>query len=720
LGRIAAGFRLPSLRRVFLCHHELFQQAPQRRVADKRRRARPVESFLELEEGDYVVHASHGIGKFLRMEKHDREGNWQEYLVIEYRDKVLLYVPVSKIDLVQRYLGGREGVPKLDRLGGKTWSRKKEVVERAVVDLAAELLELQALRNTRCGIPYPRDSEWQHEFEAAFPFEDTPDQEEATKCIKSDMENSRPMDRLVCGDVGYGKTELAMRAAFKAVDYGKQVAMLVPTTVLAQQHFQSFCERLSDYPVSVEVLSRFRSRKEQKEVLGAAAEGKVDILIGTHRLLQKDVAFCDLGLVIIDEEQRFGVSHKNQLKRLKKTVDVLTLTATPIPRTLQMALLGLREISSLSTPPEGRLGVHTEIIHFAEERIREAIVQEIYRGGQIYFVHNRVHSIDLMRNKLLALIPEARIAVVHGQMSEKLIEQRMVGFVKGETDVLLTTTIIESGLDITNVNTIFINDAQRFGLSELHQLRGRVGRYKRRAFAYLIVPEGRLLSTVARKRLKAIVDYSDLGAGFHIAMKDLEIRGAGNILGAQQHGHIAAVGYDMFCRLLERAVKKLKNEDLPREKPVEISLGLDAYIPESYISSRKGRIEVYRKITRIVDGETACALEEELKDRFGPIPEGIRQLILQARLHAAAMAFGIDRIALSSEGIVVLSISAGARLLKGLMERQATVREINEKTLYVIPPPHCGKAVDVLEFLAGILLSIDPNGKEVEAKLRNR
>lgn len=712
-GRLESGFRFPVLEKAFVCHHELFRQVPQRRAALRLRRGRPIESLLELEEGDTVVHASHGIGKFLRMEKHERDGKLQEFLVIEYRDGAKLYVPVSKIDLVQRYLGGREGTPLLDRLGGRGWQRRKKVVESAVRDLASELLELQAIRNTRRGIAFPKDTEWQHEFESAFPFEDTPDQEEAARWIKKDMESSKPMDRLICGDVGYGKTELAMRAAFKTVDHGKQVAVLVPTTVLAQQHYQTFTERVSDYPITVELLSRFRSRKEQKEVLERTREGLVDILIGTHRLVQRDVAFRDLGLVIIDEEQRFGVEHKNRLKRLKRTVDVLTLTATPIPRTLQMALLGLREISSLETPPEGRLAVRTEIIPFSEDRIRESILQELYRGGQVYFVHNRVFSIERVREKLEKLVPEARIAVVHGQMLERLIENRMIDFIQGRIDVLLTTTIIESGLDITNVNTIIINDSQTFGLAELHQLRGRVGRYKRRAFACLIVPPEKILSTVARKRLKAIVEYSHLGSGFDIAMKDLEIRGAGNILGPEQHGHIAAVGYDMYCRLLERAVKRLKDEEVPEESEVALSLGLDACIPDSYISFHRERMEMYRKITRIVDEESAMRLEEELRDRFGPPPQKVRQLILQARLKAAAMVLGIERIALSKRGMLVIRVPAGAELLKKLLEEKLTVRAIDSKTLYIFLPKELKKPEDIIEGLTRSLFSISSTGKGV-------
>ncbi len=666
LGDLSTGFSFPSLSLALVPHHELFRLHRQRRPSPRFRHAQPIEDFLELEEGDSVVHVAHGVAKYRGIERIEEEGRSADFLVLEFRDSVKLFVPVTKIELVQKYVGVKGRAPLLDKLGGTTWSKKKKRVEKALRDFAAELLEVQAIREKRSGISYPRDSEWQHEFEAAFPYEDTPDQAEATVRIKEDMERLRPMDRLVCGDVGYGKTELAMRAAFKAIDFGKQVAVLVPTTVLAQQHFETFNERMRAYPVVIEVISRFRTRRDQKDVLERTAAGSVDLLIGTHRLLQNDVRFQDLGLVIVDEEQRFGVEHKHQLKRLRSTVDCLTLTATPIPRTLHMALLGLRDISSLATPPRGRQAIETVVTPREESLVREAILRELDRDGQVFFVHNRVQTIERERKALEALVPEARFAVVHGQMPEHLVEERMVDFIEKRVDVLLATTIIESGLDIPNANTMFIDRADRFGLAELHQLRGRVGRYTRKAHSYLLTPKNLPMSEIALRRLRAIEEYNDLGAGFRIAMKDLEIRGAGNILGAEQHGHIADVGYDLYCRLLAKTAKLLRAEPVAEDFEVDIDLTVDSYVPDSYVSDLRVKMDVYRRIATVESPDGFAPLLAHLRDRFGEPPQPVREIVALSRLKLFCRRIGVARVSRGEKGMLVLqcrSEGAAVRLV---------------------------------------------------------
>ncbi len=529
----------------------------------------------------------------------EKNGQREEHLILEFGGGTRVYVPASKIDLVQKYVGGSRADPELSRLGGTSWQRKKEKVQAAVMDLASEMVELQAMREAQPGVSFPPDSEWQREFEAAFPYQETPDQLTSMNEIKRDMQRSRPMDRLVCGDVGYGKTELAMRAAFKTIDNGRQVAVLVPTTVLAEQHYRTFSQRLAEYPFVVDTISRFRSAAEQKRVIERLAVGGVDIIIGTHRLVSQDVRFKDLGLAIIDEEQRFGVEHKERLKKLRQTVDVLTLTATPIPRTLHLSLLGIRDISNLETPPQGRLAIETRIVRFDPQLIRHAILRELNREGQIYFVHNRVQNIREIADKIQKIVPEARIAIGHGQMGEHELEAAMSKFVRREVDILVATTIIESGLDIPNANTIFINQADNYGLADLHQLRGRVGRYKHRAYAYLVLDSERAITPDAGRRLKAIEEFTELGAGFKIAMRDLEIRGAGNILGTQQSGHIAAVGYELYCQLLENAVRSLKNMPVKTHLEVTLDLPWPAVLPREYVPGQKQKIEVYRRLARI-------------------------------------------------------------------------------------------------------------------------
>jgi len=646
-GRLNHGFIFEDLATSFIAHHELFNRYRLRRSV-RQADTRPIDTLLEIERGDIVVHVTHGIGRFVGIERRNR----QEFMVLEYAGSARLYVPVTNLDLVQRYVGGSENPPPLSTLGGDAWNAAKLRAQAAVEKLAQEMIQIQALRAMELGTAFPEDGEWQREFESAFPYEETDDQLHVAGEIAADMHSTKPMDRLVCGDVGYGKTELAMRAAFRTAVANRQVAILVPTTVLAQQHDQSFHERMADYPIRIESLSRFKTKKEQKKILTDLAEGSIDVVIGTHRLVQSDVRFKDLGLVVIDEEQRFGVEHKEFLKRIRATVDVLTLTATPIPRTLHMALLGIRDISSLTTPPQDRLAIRTEILPYDERRIREAILFELNRGGQIYFVHNRVYNIESIATRLRLLVPEARIAVGHGQMDEGELEKTMLRFLAKEIDVLCCTTIIESGLDIPNVNTMIINQADIFGLADLHQLRGRVGRYKRQAFCYLLLPPDRELVPQAKKRLKAIEEFSELGSGFKIAMRDLEIRGVGNLLGREQHGHIAAIGYDLYCRLLEKAVKKTKKQVVIDPLETHVDLGLDTWIPEEYIPDLRTRVEVYRRLTGCRSEEALDEAEREVDDRFGKIPPPVEGFIRTMRVKIRAAAWDFASVSPGKEGMI--------------------------------------------------------------------
>src|SRR5262245_20288414 len=637
---------------VVLGDHELFHRDQARTLQPRRPlEARAIDSFLELQEDDLVVHVSHGIARYRGMEVVDNKGRAEEHLILEFREGTRVYVPASKIELVQKYVGGAKTEPELSKFGGTAWQRRKDRVAAAVMDLASDMIELQALREAQPGIAYPIDTEWQREFDAAFPFEETPDQLTTMAEIKRDMQRSRPMDRLVCGDVGYGKTELAMRAAFKTIDNGRQVAVLVPTTVLAEQHYRTFSQRLAEYPFVVQCLSRFKSHAEQKRIVERLGHGGIDIIIGTHRLVSNDVKFKDLGLVIIDEEQRFGVEHKEKLKRLRQMVDVLTLTATPIPRTLHLSLLGIRDISNLETPPQGRLSIETRIVRFDPTLIRHAILRELNRDGQVYFVHNRVHNIRDIADKIQSIVPEARIVIGHGQMNEHELENAMLTFVNREADILVATTIIESGLDIPNVNTIFINQAENYGLADLHQLRGRVGRYKHRAYAYLLLNAERSITPNASRRLKAIEEFTELGAGFKIAMRDLEIRGAGNILGTQQSGHIAAVGYELYCQLLESAVRSMKNMPVKTHLEVNLDLPWEAYLPRDYVPGQKLRIEIYRRLSRIRDYERLEDFKNELRDRYGAIPEKTEWLMRLANLRLLATRWQIASIHLEGKGL---------------------------------------------------------------------
>jgi transcription-repair coupling factor (superfamily II helicase) len=657
-GRVRAGFRMVEAGLVILSDYELFHREETRQIAPKRRlESRAIDSFLDLAEGDLVVHVSHGIARYRGMQVLAKNERTEEHLILEFREGTRVFVPASKIDLVQKYVGGAKTDPELSKLGGTSWQRKKDKVQEAVLDLASEMIELQALREAKPGIACPPDTEWQAEFEAAFPYQETPDQLSSLAEIKIDMQRTRPMDRLLCGDVGFGKTELAVRAAFKTIDNGKQVAVLVPTTILAEQHFRTFSQRLAEYPFVVEGISRFRTAGEQKRILERLAHGGVDIIIGTHRLVSADVKFKELGLVIIDEEQRFGVEHKERLKRLRQTVDVLTMTATPIPRTLHLSLLGIRDISNLETPPADRLAIETRIVRWDPQLMRHAILRELNREGQIYFVHNRVHNILAVANQLQSIVPEARIVIGHGQMPEHELEEAMVRFVRRDADILVATTIIESGLDIPNANTIFVNQADHFGLADLHQLRGRVGRYKHRAYAYMILDGERTISPTAGRRLKAIEEFNELGAGFKIAMRDLEIRGAGNILGTQQSGHIAAVGYELYCHLLENAVRQLKQQPLSTPLEINVDLPWQAYLPRDYVPGQRLRIEVYRRLARIRKLEKLGDFRQELRDRFGPLPEPAEWLLRLNEIRLLAAYWHIAEVHLEE----VLDKSAGFR-----------------------------------------------------------
>jgi transcription-repair coupling factor (superfamily II helicase) len=703
-GFIHQGFVINSLNTIIISHHELFGQYALRRRPRLAQAGTPVDTLTDLQEGDYVVHASYGIGKFLGIKTIQEKGGTSEYLTIEYSDGVKIQVSVRNIALVQKFIGTSPRRPKLSKVGSKRWQRQKEKVARSVEDLASDLLGVQAQRQAKGGITFGPDSRWQAEFEESFPYQETPDQTTAAEQIKADMQKPAAMDRLLCGDVGYGKTELAMRSAFKAAENGKQIAMLVPTTVLCVQHGRTFTERFADFPICVEVLNRFKTTNQASDIISRTKQGKVDILIGTHRLLSGDIGFNDLGLLIIDEEQRFGVKHKEKLKKLRVNVDVLTMTATPIPRTLHMALLGLRDISSLATPPLDRRSIVTTVIAYNEALIRKAIIQELNRQGQVFFLHNRVRTIEKKAWEIQKLVSEAKVAIAHGQMSKSELEKAMIDFVTGQTDVLVCTTIIESGLDIPNANTIFINDADRFGLAELHQLRGRVGRYKHRAYAYMLLPTSRPITPAAARRLKAIEDYSHLGAGFRIALRDLEIRGAGNILGAEQSGHIQLVGYQMYCDLLADAVRKLKNEPAEPIPSAVIDVGLTAYIPKSYIPSDRYRMDTYRKIAVTKTTEDLKQIEGELADVYGPLPDDIKLLLELADLRIKASKRGIKSIIASGRDLI-FSFSKDSSLQADSLFAgvKGTVHFADPKTFYLRLPQNYFEPRTLINIMKKIL-----------------
>ncbi len=681
VAQLSGGYRLLSAKTLVLTGAELFHRSPVRR-GKTRARGKPITNTLQLEAGDLVVHLSHGIGLYRGLQTIEKNGQHVEHLMIEFDGGSKIYVPASRIGLVQRYIGGTKSTPKLAKIGGQAWNRQRKAAESAVTDMAGELLDLQASRASRPGLAFDNDNEWQRQFEASFPYVETPDQVTAIDSCKVDMELSKPMDRLICGDVGFGKTEVAMRAAFKAVLSGYQVAVLVPTTVLAEQHYHNFCNRMAEFPVKIAKLSRFCTAAEQRQSVREIREGKVDIVVGTHRIASKDVKFSNLGLVVIDEEQRFGVAVKERLKTLHSNVDVLTLSATPIPRTLHMALVGVRDISNLETPPAERRSVETNVVRWDDHLIRDAIIRELNRGGQIYFVHNRIGDIESVAAKIRNIVPEIRIVIGHGQMGEGQLEQVMVDFIDHKYDLLLATTIIESGLDIPNANTIFIDDADRYGLSDLHQLRGRVGRYKHQAYCYMLVAQHKHLSPESSKRLRAIEEFSQMGAGFAISMRDLEIRGAGNLLGTQQSGHIAAIGYEMYCELLEDAVRSAQNLPPKLSADVDIDLPVEAYLPEDYVPDLRHKIDLYRRMAKTNSASEVEGIREELIDRFGPIPEIAARMIELAELRLDAAAWQISAVTHDAR-FIVLHYTARARIEQLSLNSVVPVRIVDNKKAYI-------------------------------------
>lgn len=644
-GAAHRGYEYPMLKFAVLSESDIFGTTRKKVRKKKEYKGKTIASFTDLHPGDYVVHENHGIGIYRGIEKIDVDGVTKDFMKVEYAGGSTLYVLATQLDMIQKYADADSKPPKISKLGGIEWQRTKGKVREAVEAVAEDLVELYAVRQNQKGYQFSKDNEWQKEFEELFPYEETQDQLQAIADTKKDMESSKIMDRLVCGDVGYGKTEIAIRAAFKAVQDGKQVAYLVPTTILAQQHYNTFVQRMKDYPVSIGLMCRFRTRAEQTETLKDLKSGMCDIVIGTHRLLSKDVQFKNLGLLVVDEEQRFGVTHKEKIKQLKKNVDVLTLTATPIPRTLHMSLVGIRDMSVLEEAPQDRLPIQTFVMEYSEETIREAITREMARGGQVYLVYNHISTIADMAAKVQEMVPQARVSFAHGRMSANEIEDIMYDFINKDVDVLVTTTIIETGLDIANVNTMIICDADRMGLAQLYQLRGRVGRSSRTAYAFLMYKRDRQLKETAEKRLSAIREYTELGSGFKVAMRDLEIRGAGNMLGKAQSGHMAAVGYDLYCKLLNESVMKLKGEDTkPLDFDTTLSLDVDAFIPPAYVQNEMQKLNLYKRIASISDQNEYEDMLDELMDRFGEPPKSVRNLLTVALLKSEAHQIGISEL----------------------------------------------------------------------------
>ncbi|MBE5921205.1 MAG: transcription-repair coupling factor [Lachnospiraceae bacterium] len=646
-GYIGKGFEYPQIKFVVIAETDIFPV--EKKKKKKRQHAYSgtnIHDFAELTVGDYVIHENHGLGIYQGIEKIEVDRVTLDYIKISYSDGGNLYVKTTQLDRIQKYAGGdADGAKiKLNKLGGQEWHKTKSRVRTAVKNIANELIELYAIRQKQEGYQFGKDTVWQREFEEMFPFEETEDQLNAIEAMKQDMESKKMMDRLICGDVGYGKTEIAIRGAFKAVQEGKQVVMLVPTTILAQQHYTNFVQRFKDYPVRIEMLSRFRTPAQQKKTIAGLKSGYVDVVIGTHRVLSKDVAYKDLGLLIVDEEQRFGVTHKEKIKQLRKNIDVLTLTATPIPRTLHMSLIGIRDMSVLEEPPVDRLPIQTYVMEYNEEMVREAINRELARGGQVYYVYNRVNNIDMVAGEISKLVPDANVVYAHGQMSERQLERIMYDFIQGEIDVLVSTTIVETGLDIANANTMIIHDADTFGLSQLYQLRGRIGRSNRTAYAFMLYRRDKMLKEVAEKRLSAIREFTELGSGFKISMRDLELRGAGNLLGAEQHGHMEAVGYDLYCKMLNEAVLTAKGEARPLDFETNVEMSIDAYIPATYIKNESLKLDMYKKIAGMAHARDREEIEDELLDRFGEMPRPVRNLLSISELRTAAHAAGITEV----------------------------------------------------------------------------
>ncbi|HOJ11640.1 MAG TPA: transcription-repair coupling factor [Clostridiales bacterium] len=656
-GSLNKGFQYPSIGFVVISEREVFgQDRRSRKTPKKKAKGAQINLFTDLNPGDYIVHQTHGIGQYVGIEKLVVENIHKDYLKIRYQEGDFLYIPTNQLDTVQKYIGAEGKAPKLSKLGGNDWTKTKKRVKESLKELAEDLVKLYAERKAIKGYSYSKDTVWQNEFEELFPYEETEDQLKCIEEIKNDMQSGKPMDRLLCGDVGYGKTEVALRAVFKAIMDGKQVAFLVPTTVLAQQHYSNFIERMKKFPVTVEMISRFRTRADQGKILKDLKKGHVDVLIGTHRLIQKDIQFKDLGLLVIDEEQRFGVMHKESLKNARPDVDVLTLTATPIPRTLHMSLIGVRDISVIEEPPEERYPVQTYVMEYNDDVIKDAITRELARNGQVFYLYNRVRTIDIKAFQIQELVPEARVGVAHGQMEERKLEDVMLKFINGEFDVLVCTTIIESGLDMPNVNTIIVEDADRMGLAQLYQLRGRVGRSNRLAYAYITYKKDKVLTEIAEKRLQTIKEFTEFGSGFKIAMRDLELRGAGNLLGPEQHGHIESVGYDMYCRLLDEAIRELKGE-LPVEREIEVTIDLNvnAYIDDEYINRELQKIEMYKKIASIRDEQDVIDIRDELLDRYGDLPAPVENLVDIAYIKALSGELGITSIT-EKDGAVILQL----------------------------------------------------------------
>ena len=712
LGKISKGFAWPEIGIYVVSEDEIF--GPKRagvRRAGKRIMEGGLDwtSFSQLKAGDLVVHEDHGIGRYCGLTRMDIENKVNDFVVIEYADNDRLYTPADRISILQKYVGADERDPKLDRLGGRSWNLTKKKAKRAIKEIAKQLVEIYALRKYRKGFAFSRPDSRFREFEATFEHEETPDQIRAIDEVLSDMESDRSMDRLICGDVGFGKTEVAIRAAFKTIMDGKQAAMLVPTTVLAEQHYETFRKRMEPYQIEVAVLSRFKTRAEQKEIIARVRSGKVDVLIGTHRLLQKDVGFKDLGILIIDEEQRFGVRQKERLKKYRALVDVLALTATPIPRTLYLSLMGVRDLSIIETPPEDRLAIQSYLSHYDEATIKRAIENEMERGGQVFFVHNRINSIQDVSDRLIRLIPNARFAVAHGRMKGWDLEETMIRFLRKEVDVLVCTTIIESGLDIPSSNTIIVNDSDRLGLSQIYQLRGRVGRSSENAYAYLLLSNESSLTREAEKRLKALMDFSHLGAGIHLAMHDLKIRGGGNILGFSQTGHIAAIGYELYLKLTEQAIAELKGEEWHEETNPEINVDISAYIPEEYVSDIDIRLNLYRRLSSLNEESGLNVMAEEMSDRFGAFPEEVSNLLKVMEVRLMMKKNGIDRLDINRDSLV-FTFSPGTKvglekLVKLVEDRRPRFHFLSDRKMKVSireesPIKALQEAVDIIKEFA--------------------
>ena len=643
-GSVHKGFEYPLIKLVVISESDIFAAEKKKRKRKPAYEGQKIQNFTDLKVGDYVVHEHHGLGIYKGIEKVEVDKVAKDYMKIEYRDGGNLYVLATGFSVIQKYASADAKKPKLNKLGSKEWGNTKSKVRGAVNEVAKDLVQLYAIRQQKEGYPFSKDTVWQKEFEEMFPFEETADQLTAIEDTKKDMESTKIMDRLICGDVGYGKTEVAIRAAFKAVQEGKQVVVLVPTTILAQQHYNTFSQRMKDFPIRVDLLSRFRTGVAAKKTITDLQKGLVDIVIGTHRVLSDDVKFKDLGLLVIDEEQRFGVTHKEKIKKMKENIDVLTLTATPIPRTLHMSLIGIRDMSVLEEAPNDRMPIQTYVMEYNEEMVREAIVRELSRNGQVYYVYNRVNNIADVAAMLEELVPEANVAYAHGQMKETELEKIMLDFIEGEIDVLVSTTIIETGLDIPNVNTMIIHDADNLGLSQLYQLRGRVGRSNRNAYAFLMYKRDRMLKEVAEKRLQAIREFTDLGSGFKIAMRDLEIRGAGNLLGKVQHGHMEAVGYDLYCKMLNEAVKKEKGIETTLDFQTTIDLDVDAFIPNEYIMNEYQKLDIYKRIASAISSQECDDMYDEMKDRFGNVPKSAENLLRISRIRLKAHKLYVSEI----------------------------------------------------------------------------